>query len=108
MARDYEAERRVIASVARLRRWLNTRDDCLEGSLVLYRELSSVGANPTLAVGFRKNGSRLEGHAWVLVDGAVLPGESHQFQSAFQFGSDGALISDATSATDVELKDAPV
>jgi hypothetical protein len=42
--------------------------NCLQRSLVLYRELSRAGASPRLCVGFRRASYRLEGHAWVEVD----------------------------------------
>jgi hypothetical protein len=95
VGRDGDAERHVLTSVTRLRTWLCKGDDCLQGSLLLYRELSLLGADPTLAVGFRRYRDRLEGHAWVLVDGRAVPDESHEveFEPAFQFGRGGVLVS---------------
>jgi hypothetical protein len=94
--RDADAERRIMVAVARLRRWFGRDHDCLQSSLLLYRELSRLGANPTLKVGFRRENDRLEGHAWVLLDGRAIPGESseHTFISALHFGRGGMLVSD--------------
>jgi Transglutaminase-like superfamily len=44
-------------------------ENCLDRSLVLYRYLSAVGADPELRVGFRKQNGSVEGHAWVSVRG---------------------------------------
>ena len=46
--------------------------DCLQRSLLLYRELSRVGAPATLAIGMKRHHDRLAGHAWVLLDGQVV------------------------------------
>ena len=91
--RDPHAERRVITAVAHLRHWFGAQEGCLQSSLVLYRELSALGADPKLAVGFRRNDDRVEGHAWVFVDGRVIPGElyAQPFVPAFQFGRGGVL-----------------
>src|SRR5215813_13652403 len=51
--RDLEYEQTLVARVVRLRHALERgRGDCLQSSLVLYRELSRMGADPTLVVGF--------------------------------------------------------
>ena len=93
-ARDLDAERRVLVAVARLRRWFGQDSDCLQSSLLLFRELSRLGADPTLKVGFRRQDERLEGHAWIFLDGRAIPGESseHAFISALHFGRGGVLI----------------
>jgi hypothetical protein len=46
--------------------------NCLERSLVLYRYLSAVGADPQLVVGIRGGEEAVRGHAWVTVRGAPL------------------------------------
>lgn len=46
--------------------------DCLQRSVLLFRELSRIGAPATLAVGFRRVDDRLTGHAWVLFNGVVI------------------------------------
>ena len=74
--RDLEFEQKLAARVIRLRRTLEGgRGDCLQSSLVLYRELSRAGADPTLVVGFRRANGRMQGHAWVLAEGRPV-GES--------------------------------
>jgi transglutaminase superfamily protein len=95
--RNPKTERSVIAAVAHLRHWFGAQEGCLQSSLVLYRELSALGADPKLAVGFRRHDNRVEGHAWVIVDGRVIPGESYAqpFVPAFQFGRGGVLHGEA-------------
>jgi hypothetical protein len=97
--RDPNAERRVMTAVAQLRTWFGAREDCLQASLVLYRELSALGADPKLAVGFRRHDDRVEGHAWVFVDGRTIPGESYArpFTPAFRFGRGGVLLGESES-----------
>jgi hypothetical protein len=93
-ARNGEAERRAIAVVTRLRSWFGTGDDCLQSSLVLYRELSRLGAAPLLTVAFRRRNDRIEGHAWISVDGRPIPREcdQHLFEPVMRFGRRGALV----------------
>jgi hypothetical protein len=89
----------VIAAVARLRHWFGAQEDCLQSSLLLYRELSALGADPRLAVGFRRLENRVEGHAWVFVDGRAIPGETYDqpFAPALHFGRGGVLVSEPES-----------
>jgi hypothetical protein len=71
--RNREAERHAIARSIWLRRRLADMDrDCLQRSLLLYRELSRAGADPTLMVGFSNEAGRVQGHAWVVADGAPI------------------------------------
>lgn len=92
--RDARSEQRAVDVVLALRRRLRTRDDCLQASLLLYRELSRLGADPTLAVGFRRAGPHVEGHAWVAVDGRPVDdiGDSNEFVPVFYFGPHGTLV----------------
>ena len=85
--------------MARLRHWFGAEEDCLQSSLILYRELSALGADPKLAVGFRRLDDRVEGHAWVFVDGRVIPGEIYQqpFAPALHFGRGGVVVSESES-----------
>jgi hypothetical protein len=95
-ARDRTAEHRLLARVVRLQRLLGAVDrDCLQRSLLLYRELSRGGADPVLVAGFRRTEGRLQGHAWVVADGAVVAEpepEGAQFVPAFGFGRRGAMV----------------
>jgi hypothetical protein len=43
--------------------------NCLDRSLVLYRYLSAVGADPELLIGVKRAEGNVEGHAWVEVRG---------------------------------------
>lgn len=97
--RDPEAERRVIGAVARLRSWFGADEDCLQASLLLYRELSGLGADPTLVLGFRRLNDHIQGHAWVLVDGRIIPDEPDVlfFEPTLHFGRRGAVVSERAS-----------
>lgn len=64
--------------------------DCLQRSLLLYRELCRIGAPATLAIGLRRTGDVLAGHAWVVLDGAVVgepEAEIHRFVPVTTFGA---------------------
>jgi hypothetical protein len=92
--RDPDAERRVIVAVTRMRQWFGRDADCVQASLVLYRELSRLGAEPILAVGFRGHVGGVEGHAWVSVDGHEVFKESEDrpFMAALHFGHGGTVL----------------
>ncbi|MGH9173142.1 MAG: lasso peptide biosynthesis B2 protein, partial [Vicinamibacterales bacterium] len=92
--RNPEAEQRVVTAVSRLRNWLGNDRDCLQSSILLYRELSRLGADPTLEVGFRRHDERLEGHVWVMVDSRTVPEEVNDrpFVPALRFGRAGAVL----------------
>jgi hypothetical protein len=95
--RDRLAERRLTANVLRLSKLLRIADrDCLQRSLLLYRLLSAVGADPELVVGFREQDGKIIGHAWVLVDDmSIVEPESDlvRFSPVLRFGARGALVS---------------
>ena len=94
--RDRPAERRLTANVLRLSKLLRIADrDCLQRSLLLYRLLSAVGADPELVVGFREQDGKIIGHAWVLVDDmSIVEPESDlvRFSPVLRFGARGALL----------------
>ena len=96
--RDYEAEWRLTSIVLRLSRLTGLPDrDCLQRSLLLYRVLSHVGAEPILVVGFQRTNGHIHGHAWVTVDGrAVVEPEAELvgFSPALRFGLRGELLPD--------------
>jgi hypothetical protein len=92
--RDPRSERVLVARVQRLARWFRTDRDCLQRSLVLYRELSRAGAAPILQFGFRQSATGVDGHAWVSTDGVVL-GEvdpTREYSTAIAFGPDGRVV----------------
>ncbi len=95
--RDRLAEWRLTANALRLSKLLRIADrDCLQRSLLLYRLLSAVGADPELVVGLREQDGKIIGHAWVLVDGkSLVEPESDlvRFSPVFRFGARGALLS---------------
>jgi len=86
----------AAARVAKVRRLLGRiDDDCLQTSLLLFRELSRLGADPTVAIGFRRSDGRVAGHAWVTVNGHPV-GDTRQpsaeFTLACRFGRFGSVI----------------
>jgi len=69
--------------------------DCLQRSLLLYRELSAAGLRPELAVGFQRVNGTLSGHAWVTVAGVVVAEpelDESSFEPMMRFGESGAPI----------------
>src|SRR5437762_1816442 len=71
--RDRRAEARLLSRIVFATRVLGTSDrDCLQRSLLIYRELSRVGAEPSLVIGFRQTDGRIQGHAWVVSGGVVI------------------------------------
>lgn len=94
-SRDRVAEQRLVSTVLRLGGWAGDPErDCLQRSLLLYRELSYAGADPRLIVGFRRGDGRLEGHAWVETDDspvAETPARDHGFETTLSFGRDGVI-----------------
>jgi hypothetical protein len=77
-ARAGARDPRLEARIARMAGWAARAvrpfgdGNCLERSLVLYRALIRAHAAPELYVGFRSGESGVEGHVWVVLDGAPL------------------------------------
>jgi hypothetical protein len=93
---DPVAIRRRIGEVLRISRLFGASGgDCLQRSLLMFRELRDAGAQPLLVFGFRKeDDGRLRGHAWVLCGGAVSgdePSELERFQIAWTLPADKAI-----------------
>src|SRR5215207_2314765 len=93
-ARDLERE----AKVAALAEWLfkarprPARDNCLERSLVAYRFLGRLGAEPELVVGVGDKEEATVGHVWVTVDGRPVhdePKSLDSYEAVVVFDSDG-------------------
>ncbi len=72
--RDPVSEQQVVRLAGWLSRGTNLtkRGACLQQSLLAYRYLSALGANPRLMVAFRRSDRALGGHAWVVVDGLPI------------------------------------
>jgi hypothetical protein len=93
--RDRDRERRVVSLVRAFyrSRALGRDENCLERSLLTYRSLSRLGADPRLVAGLGRKSSRLVGHAWVTVDGEPV-GEpaaaSEDLARVVVFGPGGA------------------
>jgi hypothetical protein len=91
---DPDQVRRAVARVWRTQSLLNLGDrDCLQRSLLLYRELSRLGADPTLTIGFRHSAQRVQGHAWVTTrnDLVAEPAGVTGYVPAIRFGREGVL-----------------
>jgi hypothetical protein len=93
---DGDVTKQVIAAVVRMRKLLPTPDgDCLQKSLLLYRELSRAGADPVLVVGFRHGTTSLEGHAWIEIAGAAVADGAHDagaFVPVLRLGPRGVVM----------------
>ena len=93
--------RQAASRLERARKLVALPDgDCLQRSLLLYRELSRSGLDPTLMVGFRTGPNGLEGHAWVVVaDGSRIDTEPdpERFTVALGFGPEGRPLSSLPS-----------
>jgi hypothetical protein len=87
--------RTIAAQVLRVGAIVGVPDrDCLQRSLLLYREMAAAGLTPELVVGFRKHSGSIAGHAWVRCEGIVLtepPDELSEFDTALVFGARGEL-----------------
>ena len=93
--RDVVAEREIQSDLDVLWRLTPLRDrDCLQRSLLLYRELSAAGSDPMLVTGIRRIDGRVEGHAWVVLDGRPCDAPSHvsQFEPLLTFGAHGEPV----------------
>ena len=87
----------IVGRVLQAGRWCGLPDrDCVQRSLLLFRELSRHGFSPVLVMGLRKDDAGVTGHAWVEVDGAPVaePAEALAvFTTIARFGDGGALLS---------------
>jgi hypothetical protein len=102
------------AKVAELAEWLfkvrprRARDNCLERSLVAYRFLGRLSAEPELVVGVGTEGERTVGHVWVTVDGRPVhdqPASLNAYDRVLVFRSDGSrseLREGAAAPTEVQ------
>jgi alkylation response protein AidB-like acyl-CoA dehydrogenase len=67
--RNAAREEEVVALTRALyRRDRQTRDKCLERSLVTYRFLARLGAEPSLYVGMTRGHDGISGHVWTSLD----------------------------------------
>jgi hypothetical protein len=69
--------------------------DCLQRSLLLYRELSKHGYGPTLLVGLRREPGGTAGHAWVSCGSDVIAepaADVTRFEPVLRFGPSGELV----------------
>lgn len=95
--RDRQLERERIMLVGRLYRRgrIPRPHNCLERSLLAYRLLSEVRADPVLVLGLHRDRGVRHGHAWVLVDSSpVDTGDDliAEMEPVLTFGRGGALL----------------
>jgi hypothetical protein len=67
-------------------------DNCLERSLITYRYLARLGAEPSLVVALAKGEANVIGHVWVTVDGVPVhdaPDFVAQYVPILQFDASG-------------------
>jgi hypothetical protein len=100
--RNRAAEQEAVSRVLQANRLIGAPDrDCLQRSLLLYRVLSTAGADPELHVGFRRDGPLMAGHAWVVCDGRVVAEPAAGTSSlvpALRFGRAGAILTEPPPA----------
>ena len=92
---DAGVERVVrIASLAARFGSLPRRDNCLEHSLILYRYLSRLDADPHLVAAMQRREGDMRGHAWVTVDGVPVGAEDvSTFTPVLELGRGGSRLS---------------
>jgi hypothetical protein len=66
------AERVIVLAHAIYGRRRPLRNDCLSRSLLTYRFLAEVRADPRLVVGVRRAGGGVDGHVWVTLGGRLV------------------------------------
>jgi hypothetical protein len=96
-ARRLDREQRIARLAERVFDVGRPNDDCLELSLVSYRYLGQLGADPQLVIAIRKEGQPAPGHAWVTVDGVPVhdsPSLLDDFVSVVTFDSGGRTRSE--------------
>ena len=74
-SRDCREQLRLVACVVKISRTIGAADrDCLQRSLLLYRELSHLGAEPELCVDLAPlaAGAGVRGHSWVAIEGKAV------------------------------------
>jgi hypothetical protein len=78
-------------------------DNCLERSLVTYRYLGRLGADPSLVVAVAKGERSVIGHVWVSVDGNPIhdaPEFVRQYVPILEFDASGRASKRAITASD--------
>jgi Transglutaminase-like superfamily len=92
---DVERVVRLSAAVARVRP-LPGANNCLDRSLIAYRYLSALNADPRLVVAVRTADPKGFGHVWVTVNGTpVLQEDLSMFTPVLELGRRGRPISTA-------------
>lgn len=69
---QFEIANRAVRAVRSAELHGPARPNCLDRSMTLWWLLRRDGVDAELHIGARKNGSRLEAHAWVELNGQVL------------------------------------
>lgn len=91
-AHEQEETQSDVLEVVRSGGRLLISRNCLERSLVLYRYLSSSGAEPHLVVGVNKERGVVVGHTWVELNGDPIDDlNCKNFNRVAEFGASGRL-----------------
>ena len=68
-------------------------ENCLERSLMLYRFLGEVDANPRLVMGVRRDGGTTDGHVWIDIEGEpLLDSTTTRYSPVLVFEAGGAVL----------------
>jgi Transglutaminase-like superfamily len=99
---DPAARRRVVELSARLTKFRvsRSRGNCLERSLLAYRYLAAIGADPRLVIGVTRTGGDVAGHAWVTLDGRPIhddPAGLEGMTPLAEFGRGGVITDPGTA-----------
>ncbi|MGC4081797.1 MAG: lasso peptide biosynthesis B2 protein [Vicinamibacterales bacterium] len=96
--RDARQEQRIVTLArwgSRLTQW-SSDGDCFERALVTYRYLTAMNADPVFVVGLAPaTAGRIQGHAWVVLDGVPLHDTKAalaEFEVMVSFGADGLPV----------------
>jgi hypothetical protein len=89
-----ELEKVRKASSFFLTRLIGIKRPCLPRSLVLYHWCLKRGVEAGIAIGVRKAGSQLQGHAWLLLSGSPFmedPKELSSYKTMFTYSFPGRM-----------------
>ena len=66
-----------------------------------FRHLPRAGLTPSLAMGFRRESGRIEGHAWIVIDGHPFDEpaiDGAPFEETCRIGVDGRIVTQPQAA----------
>jgi hypothetical protein len=87
---DPDLPTQVAAAVAARAAWFNLEAPCLPTALVAQFMLRRRGVASRLCLGVRRDGSALEAHAWLEIDGKIVFGAVGGYAPIAQYGGRAA------------------